>query len=132
MWKWIVLSALCLSCAHIESNNQRFFYSSAKKTIKHNLPPNIIKECGYRLDLEKPVVHPVTYGFGQEISGAYYPITKRVHYEKGNYSALLHEFQHFFNHNTKGGRASWECLDQVTAYYAQRIASLERIISQSR
>lgn len=124
---WFALSALSLAallfllhgCAYLQANAERHDYNTVLYSIER-LPQSVKDKCGFDVDsVPDPSFiadkrlddDPTKDGF----------LDRRlvIHYNPWSETAIFHETQHYLNRvaGPNAGRVSWECLDELTAYY---------------
>jgi hypothetical protein len=109
---WFMLFMLS-GCLAIQKSNEKYYY---KKTIQiiDSLPEETKQLCGYSFNRDFP-------NTSTSDKSVYLFLKEEVKYNPQRPVELVHEYQHFFNRQG----ASWSCLNEVSASYAERIIHLQ-------
>lgn len=116
----VFLLLLSLSCAGLEKRWQVHQYHRSREIIEKATPKSWRERCGYEAEPEPPGI--MILEEEAQIAGRYSTRFEIVYYKKSDHTALLHEFIHHRNHKA-GGRK--KCIEELTAYLAERIDVLE-------
>ena len=107
-------------CAAIRESNERYFYNRSKHVLMDTVPYSVRSRCGFRLDLPLPGFEQLGASEALTQPGVFHRLDRIIGYDPEQPKVIVHEAQHdFLSYQSK------ECLEQVAAYYAQRIVELE-------
>lgn len=110
----VLMAFIVGGCAGMTEATERYHIAAADRALSRELPPQVLKNCGYDFNLET-FVFRVDELEGSH-AGLYNPEARAIYYEAGNYSALVHERVHALNHSSNGIKVPWRCLDEALSY----------------
>lgn len=109
-----------ISCVSMRENSERYYYARGKMVFRRSIPSHVLSECGDRLSLDYPMFLQLEDLGKDGPVGKFYREPRVIMYKPGSPEVIVHEATHdLLAYQSK------KCLQEVAAYYAERIVRLE-------